>query len=228
MKYYQISFDVETTGLKNNIYQIEIDKNSMQEDNAFKEFLTFFNTQNKDFWDNQSRIKTIKIPKIKAKLLKKAKVTDIMGYTQSIPFLDLIYSEKYINILKTFNIGNYTTFEVEIENVKEKHYMLFIETIQSKKILFEHSLIYTGHKVLKNIEYFNFSNYDDYWLFKQNNPLSKFQKITISKEYCDRDIIDIQTSSLPFYSEKLIDFLLDCSITGLQVDYKNSIQLEFV
>jgi hypothetical protein len=228
MKYYQVSFDVETTGLKNSIYQIVIDKNSMQQNNDFYEFLTFFNTKNKEFWDNQKRIQTIKIPKIEARLLKNAKVTDIMGYTQNIPFLDLIYSEKFINILKAFNIGNYTTFEVEVENVKEKYYMLFTETILSKKIFFEYSLVYTGHKVLKNIKYFNFSNYDDYWLFKQNNPLAKFQKITISKEYYNRDIIDIQTSSLPFYSEKLIDFLLDCGITGLQVSYKNSIQLEFV
>jgi hypothetical protein len=228
MRYYQISFDVETTGLKNGIHQIEVDLKSMKESAQFKEFLDFFSSRNINFWDNQDKITTLKtVPPIKSKIIKKAKLTDIMAYTPKVGFFNNLYSEKYINILRAFYIGNYDTFEVVIENVLEKYYLLFIETIISKEINYEHSIVYIGHKVLKNIEYHRFQNYHNYWAFKQINPLAKFEKVSISQKYLSRDIIKIQGLS-SFYSEKLIDFLLNCGITGLKVDYKNSIQLEFV
>lgn len=227
MKYYQVSLDVEVTGVKDGLYQIEIDKVQMSENNAFQDFLIFFKYANTDFWNKQSKIQSFEIPTINAKLLKNAKVTDIMGYTPSITFLNYAYSDKFINILKAFDIGNFTTFEVRIENVLEKYHMLFIQTILLTEIDYSKSQVYTGHKVRNNIEYFNFDNYEEYWNFKKDNPLSKFEKLSISKEHLGKDIIEVQASPLSFYSEKLIDFLFDCGITGLHVNYSNSIELNF-
>lgn len=227
MKYYQVGLDVEVTGVKDGLYQIDINLSQLEKDERFNRFFKIFSSKSTDFWYNQDKIQDVKIPVINAKLLKKANITDVMGYIQNISFLNLVYSEKYINILKTFNVGNYVVFQVSIENIIGKYYFLFVETILSKDIIFEHSIVYTGHQVLNNIEYFTFSNYDEYWEFLQKNPLARFAKISISKKYSERDIIKIQ-GPLPFYSERLIDFLLDCGITGLQVNYNNSIQLEFI
>lgn len=227
MKYYQVGLDVEATGVKDGLYQIDINLSQLEKDERFNRFFKIFSPKSTDFWYNQDKIQDVKIPVINARLLKKANITDVMGYTQNISFLNLVYSEKYINILKKFNIGNYVAFEVGIENIIGKYYLLFVETILSKDIVFEHSIVYTGHQVLNNIEYFTFSNYDEYWEFLQKNPLARFTKISISKKYLERDIIKIQ-GPLPFYSERLIDFLLDCGITGLHISYNNSIQLEFV
>ncbi|MBC8643233.1 hypothetical protein [Flavobacterium lindanitolerans] len=228
MKYYQVDLDVDVTGVKNGLYQIDIGLPLLEKDSRYDELLKFFKSSNTDFWQQQNEIKNIMSPAINAKLLKNANVTDVMGYTQNISFLNLVYSRKFIDIIKSFNIGNYNTFEVDIENVEEKYFMLFFETILSRDINFEHSSIYTGHKALNNVEYFNFFSYDEYWEFKQQNPLAKFEKICISKKHAELNIISIQPTSLLFYSEKLIDFLFDCKITGLEVNYNNSIQLEFV
>lgn len=229
MKYYQIGItaDPKIVGVKNGIYQVEIEKETMQRDIAFDEFLGFFDSKNAHFWESQDIVKTLIIPKIKAKLLKGAKITDIMGYTENISFFNELFSEKYINILAAFNIGDYSTFEVIIENVTEKYYLLFIKKIRSIEINFEKSLLYTGFKPRNyKVEYYKIHNYTEYREFKQNNPLAKFEKIFIPKKYSGLDIIDIQAINKPFYSEKLIDFLLDCGVTNIQVN-NDSTGLEF-
>lgn len=229
MNYYQVdvSSEPKIIGVTNGVHQIEIEKKEMQKKDAFNEFLTFFNTQNKGFWNNQDKIKDIKVPIIKAKLLKKAKLTDIMGYTENVSFLNNVFSEKYISILKDFEIGHYTTFEVAIQEVIEKYYMLFIETIRLDQINFEKSVIFKGLSPKVGDDNIIIKNFEEYNDFTKTSPIHNFEKISISKEHLGKDIIKIQATSKLFYSEKLINFLLDSGITGLQVNYSNSIRLEF-
>ncbi len=229
MKYYQVGLtaDPKIVGVKDGIYQVEIDKSFIEKQEEFKKFKEFFDYSNNNFWERQNEIENFKIPPIKGKLLKKAKITDIMGYTPSITFLNEIFSDKFLNIIKTFNTGNYSSFDVAIEGVNDIFHLLFFETIQSKDINFEHSFIFTGHKALNNIKYFHFLSFSEYWEFLQKNPMARFEKIAIPEKYFGRDIIKIQ-GPLPFYSDRLIDFLLDCGITNLEPNYTNSIDLEFV
>lgn len=227
MKYFQIGLDVESTGLKNSINQVEINIEEIRKNNSYNEFLDFFNSKNIGFWCNQDKIKDIKIPPIQAKLIKNAKLTDMMGYAENISFLTNVYSEKYVNILKKFNVDLYNTFEVSITDVLQKYYMLFVETIRLDEINYERSLIITGHRVTNNIEYYTVNNREEYLEFRQKNVLGGFEKITISEEYYGRDIISIQAIGRNFYSDKLINFLLDCGVTGLYVRYNNSIELDF-
>ena len=230
MKYYQIDVSAEpkVIGVNNGIYQIEIDRNKILSDERFDQFMGFFNYKNKDFWKSQRQAMDFKIPVIEAKLLKKAKVTDMMGYTSRIKFLYKVYSSKYLEILKAFNIGNYACFEVKIENVKEKYYFIYFETILLEDIDFNESSVITGHRQHNDIKYHSVKNKAEYIDFNYNNPLGKFEIIAISKDYLGKDIICVQATSLPFYSERLVDFLLDCGITGLQIGYENSTQLKFV
>lgn len=228
MKYYQIDLDFESNGLKNSINQIEISKEEIKGKDTYRSFFEFFNGRNIDFWSNQSKIKEIKIPPIPAKVIKKARIADVMGYTENISFLNNLYSEKFISIIKAFDIGNYTTFEVNINDVPEKYYMLFIEAITLDEINYEKSIIITGHKAANNIKYHTINNRNEYLNFKNINILGGFEKIAIPKNCYGKDIINIQAASRLFYSEKLIDFLLDCGITGIDVRHDNSIQLEFV
>lgn len=228
MKYFQVNLDVEVTGVKDGINQIEIDKKSMLEKKDFDEFLDFFSTKNIDFWYSQNKIQFLQIPLIRAKLLKNAKITDIMGYTPNVSFLNYLYSEKYINIIKAFITGNYATFEVSIENVLERYFMLFFDTICLEEINYEKSTVVTGYKISNNIKYHEVNNVLEYIEFRQKNVLGRFEKLAISKEHYGKDIISTQATSGNFYSERLIDFLLDCGITGLHVKYNNSVELVFV
>ncbi|WP_035626103.1 hypothetical protein, partial [Flavobacterium hydatis] len=99
--------------------------------------------------------------------------------------------------------------------------------ITLEDINFKKSIIYTGHKIRKNVEYKKIDNFQGYNEFKNIYPIHDFEKISISKEYLGRDVINIQASVRPFYSERLIDFLLDCNITNLYVSYDKSIELDF-
>jgi hypothetical protein len=229
MKYYQIDVSCEPKiiGVNNGIYQIKIDKNIMQEDERFSEFLDFFSYDNKDFWQNQNTILNFKIPEIHGKLLKKAKLTDIMGYTESITFLNNVYSQKFIDILNIFNIEEYSLFKIDIENIASNYYFMFIKTIDFDEINFQKSVLYTGHKTLNNVQYFQTENYDDYLKTRQIQPLLRFEKISIPKKYSNLDVIETRCSANPYYSEKLIDALLDFGITGLDVKYNSAPELNF-
>jgi hypothetical protein len=62
MKYYQVSLDVEVTGVNNGLYQIDIDRSSLLKNDKFKVFLDFFRYANSDFWKRQDEIQNFKIP----------------------------------------------------------------------------------------------------------------------------------------------------------------------
>jgi len=225
-----MSSEPKVIGVNNGIYQLELDKKSMDTNSKeYKKFIEWFDYDNPLFWSQQDVVKTLKSPIIRSTMLKKAKITDLMDYAPSYCFLNYVYSEKFINILKAFDIGDYSLFDFEIEGVSSKYYLMFIKNVTLTEINYDKSIIYSGHEVLNNIKYYTLSNYQDYLnLKKQKDILTSFKKIAISKKYYGKDIIEVQTSSKAFYSEKLVDFLLDCGITGLNVKYENSIELEFV
>lgn len=231
MKYFQISVSPEpkVIGVNNGVYQVEIDKKEIDlKDIKFKNFIKWFNYNNDLFWKEQDIVKSLHSPIIKGKILKKAMVTDIMGYAPGYHCLFNMYSEKFIEVLKTHNIGDYSLFDFVIKGIKEKYYLMFIKTLTTPEIIFDKSILYSGNKILNNLKYFSVVNYEEFIQLLEKEPLVSFEKVAISKEYFGMDIISIQVSARHFYSERLIDFLLDCGITGLQVHYYNSIELEFV
>lgn len=230
MKYYQISVSTEPKiiGVRNGIYQIEIDEKSVLENDNYIEFKQHFSRKNIDFWNVQDKVHQLFPPMLNGTLVKKAIVTDIMGYAPAYRFLDYIYSDKFINIIKVFNIGDYKTFDLNISGVLEKYNFLFLETVTNNQINFEQSSIITGHKVYNDVKRHQIRNEEEYGAFLQQSPLGSFEKIAIPSHYSGKDIISIQAIPNKFYSEKLIDFLLDCGVTGLQIGYNNSVQLEFV
>jgi len=230
MKYYQISAspDHKIIGVKNGIYQVEIDENSVVKMDNYLEFRQHFSRKNQNFWNEQEKIYRLFPPALHGKMLKNAKVTDVMGYAPGYRFLDYIYSDRFIDIFKVFNHGNYKTFDINLRGVGEKYNFLFLETIINEEINFEQSSIITGHKALNDVKHHQVRNKDEYYSFLQQNPLGKFEKIAIPRQYFEKDIISIQAIPNKFYSEKLVDFLLDCDITGLQIGYNNSVQLEFI
>lgn len=232
MKYYRVAMSCEPKiiGVNNGIYQMELDKKNMDTSSEeYQKFIEWFNYDNPDYWTKQEVVQTLKSPVIKSTLLKKAKITDLMSYAPEYHCLHYIYSEKFINILKAFNIGDYSLFDFEIKDVPEKYYLMFIKNVTLPELIYDKCVIYSGHPVLNNVRYYPVNNYQDYLdLNKNEELLNDFEKIAISKEHYGKDIIEIQAGGYPYYSEKLIDFLLDCGITGLDVKYNSNVKLEFV
>jgi hypothetical protein len=230
MKYYQIdrTSEIKIIGRKDGMSQVERIEDNTDETKNYTDFKNHFSGYNTDFWHTQDKVFALNPPVIKGRMRKNAKVTDIMWYGSVFDFLNHIYSQKYIDILKAFNISNFKTFDFKIENIPEKYYLMFIETIILEEVDFNKSTLTTGYKVTNNLKYHTVNNLLEYKDFKQKNIISTFENLAISKQYYGRDVIAVQGAGKNFYSEKLIDFLLDSGITGLQVSYNNSIQLEFV
>lgn len=230
MRYCQIyrTADAKIVGVKTGASQVELKVDDIPQEQEYFNFNNYFNGYNKEFFQNQDKIKHFSPPIFKGILRKNAKVTDLMKYGPIFSYLPNMYSQQYINIIQTFNIGDYSLFDFEVSNVEGKFYLMFVNTISTSEVNFEKSIIYTGHKVLNNVKYYSVNNYDEFLTLLEKEPLATYEKVAISKEYYGRDIISVQATGGHFYSERLIDFLLDCGITGLQVSYNNSIQLEFV
>ncbi|OJX54866.1 MAG: hypothetical protein BGO88_03045 [Flavobacterium sp. 38-13] len=230
MKYYQIfrSAEPKVIGIKDGTSQVELITKDMLSESSFIDFDNHFSGSNKVFFQNQDKIDSLLPPIFRGVLRKRAFVTDLMQYGQVFRHLYYLYSERYINILKTHNIGEFNLFPFKIENVENLYYLLFVKAIPREEIIFKDSLLYTGQKVLENVKYYDVNNLQQYTDLVATTPLATFEKIAISKEHSGKDLISIQGAANYFYSEKLVDFLLDCGITGLQVGYNNSVQLEFV
>ena len=96
MKYYQIgvSFDPKIIGVKNGIYQVVLNLDIIKEDKDFEFFFEFFDYhKNINFFKRQNEIQFINIPIIEGFLIHKAKLTDVMGYSKNISFLNGIFSD---------------------------------------------------------------------------------------------------------------------------------------
>jgi len=230
MKYYQVSVSAEPKiiGVKNGVCQFKIDYEKISTESVFQTFFNFFNYSNKAIWKNQDDITNFEIPEIKGEMLNKAKVTDIMGYTPSISFLNEAFSFKYFTILKEYNVNILGAFEIQIKDVIEKYFLLFFKAVLLDEINYENSLVMTGHPVLDNVEYHKIDNAIDYVHFKEKNPTSKFKKICIPKKYFGEDVINVQPLANPFYSEKLINELTEKKIKGLEIIFENSAELIFI
>lgn len=230
MNYFQISRTVEpkVIGMKTGTSQVELLEDKIEKNQNYIDFTSHFNGNNKEFWQKQQKVQELNPPSIKGRMRKNAKQTDLMQYGQEYSFLGYLYSEKYVEIVQSFNIGNFKAFDFDIEGVLNKYYLMFIETVTFDEINFEESQIASGYKQLNNHIYHDIKNKMEYIAFKQQKPISTFETLAIPKFYYGRDIISTQVSIYDFYSEKLIEKLLNCCITGMQIGYESSIKLKFV
>lgn len=230
MKYYQISRSAEPNiiGIKTGTSQVELDEDAIEKNQEYFDFKNHFSGDNENFWYTQERVFSLNPPMIQGKMRTKAKLTDIMRYGQVYHYLFEMYSQKYIDIIKSFNISPFKIFDFKIKDISELYFLMFIKTVTLNEIDFDKSIVITGYKHLNNINYHPIKNKKEFIEFKELAPISTFESLFIPKEYFAKDIIAVQGIVQHFYSEKLIDFLLDCGITGLQINYNNSIQLEFV
>lgn len=223
MDYYTISLSAEPDiiGVNNGIFQVEIDDNLMKNDPIYTELLSKLHITNKiNYEDSYKYIQEIENFTFYAKKLRKAKLTDIIGYS---PFLYLFknaYSKEFIKIISDFNIGDYKDFELIIKNEKEKYFLRSFKRIRNTEIDFSET-------------YFDRRPwYTD--LFKLNNPeeVSKdysahVKILTLPKKYSDLDIISTQINHELFFSSRLVDCLMMNNITGLNIRDKNKVKLTF-
>ena len=229
MKYYQISVSSEPKiiGVNNGIYQVVLDTIGIPGEKELEDFRAFAGFGNKNFWNRQDELLNYNIPIIPARKLGKAKITDIMGYTPLIGFLNLLYSKKFISIINNFKVYDYKLFQVMIKGIDENFYLLFVKKILMQEINYLNSVVYTGYQLFKTEQYHEVYTYEQFQELQKLDYSVKFEKICIDKSYDGHDIIAVHPAVDNFYSERLIDNLLAGGITGLDIKYESSILLEF-
>ncbi len=221
-RYIEVSSEESVVG-KNGNYQIELDrKNLLNDKGLYREFYKYFNEFS--FFQRQEEAFTYKAPIINAKKIKKAKITDIMGYGPIIMAFPWIVSEKLYETMSQFKLGKHKLFEINIEDSEEKYYFLHKYNIKKGEYKIDKCIVTTG--TINNNKEYVFNNYEEYNDFSNENVLSEFKVVAIEKKYKEEDIIFTQTAG-NYFSERLIKEIEEKGFTGLRIN-DNACKIKFV
>jgi hypothetical protein len=216
------SSEPKIIGVNNGISQIELDrKNLLNHDGKHNDFYKHFNSFS--YWVNQNDQIDFSFSSINGKKLRKAKMTDLLLYGPKIMAFKFLISERFYNILKDFNIGEHTLYDVNIENCEEKYFFLKLKTILRDEFVFNKNVLTVYRKGID--EEINFNNIDEYNNFILENPLFEYKHIALKQELEKHDVIYTQGAGA-YFSERLIEAFNENGLTGLTI-YNNR-SIEFV
>lgn len=226
MKYYQVGLNPEPKiiGVTNGITQVKLEEDKLDLSSEFK---SFFTSRNNSFWDNQEAAKFIIKPHLTMSLLKKAKMTDIMGYSPTFFTLDYIYSDNLVKIFNGLNTNIISFFNVKIIGNTTPYYLVFFNSVMGKEIDFQNSIVRSSLLRNDNVTYLDISSYEELRASMLKYPLYKFERISIPRKYEGLDIISLQPQSNHFYSERIIESITNAGITGFSIYYETSPELLF-
>lgn len=219
--YKQVSTSSEQKiiGVTNGVYQVEIDENSLELNENVIEINSVLNQTNVfDFLDKQNRVSQLKIESLKGCLLKKAKVTDVMGYSPYYFGFSFIVSEKFIDFLKEekVNKDEYHFFEITIDNLNDKYFFFFVPMIPTSEVVFQKSKLFLEKDFLeKDKKALKLDSFGEYQDFTMQNPFVYFEEICLDKKYKNKDIISVQAVNELFFSQRLIENLNEENISNL-------------
>lgn len=205
-------------GVNNGIYQVELDEKYLKD--KFYNQLTQTNV--KEFSKHRDEIFNLDIT-LKGKLLPKANVTDLMGYTPHFFGFHYLISQKVANCLKEENVSKeeYHLLKVDIKGLDEDYYLLYVPWISSSEIVFSESLIYgTFDANSSDKKYFDIKNYDDYNELQEKEPFNSFDKVVLSHQFKTKSIISIQGITELFFSDSLAEKILAKNVSSFKIKQK--------
>lgn len=228
-KQIDTSSETSITGVSNGIYQVEIDEKILEKNHNFKqieELILHYDV--KKFLENQNDVFNLKISKLKGNLLRKAQFTDIMGFTPFFFGFKYIVSQNFVDCLMEVGVSKnqYNLIPIKINQSKIDSYLFFVPIIPSSEIYFSESLIYPEKDFLNETKnYIKLKNYSDYLGIVKDNIFTRWEKIVLNKKYDNYDIINIQSESNLFFSDKLIAIFKSKEISNLVIKDKVMLQI---
>lgn len=223
------SAEPKIIGVTNGVYQLEFKDVELRKNSNYKKINdTFIATDIDSFLKNQNQILDLKIEYLTGKLLKKAKLTDIIAFSPYFFGYKYIVSQKFVDCLEEGRVdeSEYHLRKIEIVSIKEAYYLFFVPMISSSEIDFKKSLIYPEKDFLSESKnYFDVNNYKEYCELLKNSYFNKWEKIVLNQKYKNRSIINLQASIHLFFSESLVKILKKRKISNLVI--KEDIELLF-
>jgi len=216
-----VSCEPKVIGVNNGIYQCEIDKKQFGNEKYYTDFVLSFSRE-ESINDCLNRAKK----PLLANLLKKAKITDFMGYAPNLRGIPFAVSKNALRILQKFNLGEFNTIELKFSNSEVgSYYLIWFPFIEADMINFKQSILYYRSRLTQPKEYHLVGNYEEYLaLFEKYRFNTFFKKISLnaSKENCD--FVQMRVGG-NFISKRLLEALIDNGMTGLTV--KTQIELDY-
>ncbi|MDO4729354.1 MAG: hypothetical protein Q4B43_10190 [Bacteroidota bacterium] len=224
MRYYRIirTYDPLIIGINDASAQVEIcrkkDKYSFEDKESE---LYFYDYANKFAFGKKDALQllslndyqTIDDKKIKKMTLfktkKRVKNVDIMSYQIHYNCFDFVFSEKLINIIDKYKIPIHNRIPVTIDGFQGTFFLVGFPKISEKEYDFEKTIFYDDYLNEK----YQFSDIKEY----QNHPkyfLLQHRHIVLKSNY-DYDIL---AKSYLYFSEKLIDEIVQNDILALTID----------
>ncbi len=220
----QISYNPESKviGVSNGVYQLEFEEKELKENSNYKEIEeTLLATDINRFLKTQNKISDLKIEYLKGRLLKKAKLTDIVVFTPFFFGYKYIVSQNFVDCLEEEKVSKneYHLREIQIIDSEIRYYLLFVPMIPSTDINFSKSLVYNREEALldEKKQFLDINNYKEYRKSMDEDPFKDFEMICLDKKYKNNGIINCQGATELFFSESLIARLKAKNITNLVV-----------
>lgn len=215
------SSEPKIIGVNNGIYQVEINKQSLKNNDNYNEIKELLlQTDVNVFLKNRQQIFELKVKELKGNLLKRAKLTDIMGYSDYFFGFKYIVSQKFVDCLLEVGVSKdeYYLIKIEIKNIAESYYLMFVPWVLISEINYSNSIIF---KYIDEFEgtkkYYEINSYEKYQKLREDGFIYDFEKISISNKYQSNSIISIQGIPYVFFSETLIARLQAAKITSFEL-----------
>jgi hypothetical protein len=225
------SAEPKIIGTKNGVYQIEIEDKDLETHPNHKEldrlFISGFKPSINKFNDE---VQKIRIQPLKGKVIKKAKVTDLMGFCPYFFSCKYIVSEKIAEVFKSAKIdkSEFRLFPIKLINNDSKFYILFVPMIINEEIFFDQSLIYPSRQAIKeNEDYLKIKSFKDYKECIDKSIFTNFEKVVLPKKHQEKGIISIQGISDLFFSERLLEKVSNQNLKSFRIP-KRQIELSFI
>lgn len=224
------SAEPEVIGVNNGLYQVDIDEKTLRNNANYGVIETLIGEMDvHKFLENQEHFFQLKIKCLRGKLLKKAKITDIMGFSPFIFGIKHIVSQKFVDCLINEMVGSdeFHLFKIDINDIDGDYYLFFVPMIPSSEIDFSKSLLFPEKDILEsNKNYFDINDYGQYSELIKTNLFVRWEKIVLSKKFENKSIINLQGSSELFFSDSLMGEFISQGITNMIIRDKVSLYVE--
>jgi hypothetical protein len=214
----RISSEPKVIGVNNGIYQIELDKSCFSNRKEYERFILEF--------PEDSTIDINHPRPLIYKVLKKAKLTDLMGYSQRLIGVPFVLSGKAVNIFKEFSLKEHSLTEIMLkENENEKYYLFRYPFTEKSKINFEKSVFYT--QILgQDKVYYKIHNESEFMAFRKKNALWRAEKFVLEESEANYDFIRLRIGE-NFISDKLQKAIEAGGLLGQNIPKTNAPILTF-
>lgn len=219
MTFYRIetNWEPEIIGVTNGVYQCELIEKGFHRKEQYAEIMNDFSST--QYWD-RTAVEPIKEYTFNYfKLLKKAKITNIISFCPNLLGCHFLLDNKAKALLAGLDLPNCHFFPAELyspakEQVSDSFYVLYSSFHDFETIDYSHSVFFR-RKGLKDKEYLTVSCLEDFKTELKKDALIGTELIALKKEYANSDIISTQLGG-PFVSEKLLDRWISFDLTGFK------------